>query len=106
MFLNKVKLGREKALKRLPVSGVLLSVLLTKAEEQVSRVRLVSTLSEVPVSDATPFWKCFVDYGFKSIPPFVRVVNFVHREAHMSGLLGLFEWNQKASTEAPDTNNA
>jgi hypothetical protein len=103
MLLNKVKLGREKALKRLPVSGVLLSVLLAKAEEQVSRVGLVNTLSEVPVSDATPLWKCFVDHGFKSISPFVRVVNFVHREAHMSGLRGLLVWKQKATTDAPDT---
>lgn len=103
MFLDKAELRRDKPLKGLPVSCVLLPVLLTKAEEQVSRIGLVSGLPKVPVRDDGSLWKRFVNHCFKAIPPFTFVVNFLLREAHMSGLLGLFVWKQKATTDAPDT---
>ncbi|WP_150796633.1 hypothetical protein [Pseudomonas fluorescens] len=106
MLLNEVELGGDKPIKGLPVSGVLLPVLLAKTEEQVSGVGLVSSLSVVPVGDAGSLWKCFVNHGVNAISPFALVVNFLRREAHMSGLRGLFVWKPEATTDAPDSYTA
>jgi hypothetical protein len=106
MLLNEVELGWDKSIKGLPMSGVLQPVLLAKTEEQVSGVGLVSSLPVVPVGDSGSLWKCFVNRGVNAVSPFALVVSFLRREAHMSGLRGLFVWKPKAITEAPDTHNA
>ena len=103
MFLNEVELGRDKTLKGLPVSGVLLPVLVAKAEEQVSRVSLVTGSSVILIADDTSFWNRFASYLVKAISLFVPVINSLLRVVHMSGLPGLFVWKQKAITDAPDT---
>ncbi|WP_157403813.1 hypothetical protein [Pseudomonas helleri] len=103
MLLNEVELSRDETLKGLPVSGVFLPVLLAKAEEQVSRVGVVGGISSLSIANSRSLWKCFVKGVIKAIPPFNLVVNPFRREAHMSGLLGLFVWKQKAITDAPDT---
>ena len=103
MLLNEVELGRDKTLKGLPVSGVLLPVLLAKAEEQVSRVGVVGSISSLSIANNRSLWKRFVKCVIKAIPPLDLVVNPFRREAHMSGLQGLFVWKQKAITDAPDT---
>jgi len=99
MLLNKKQLSRDKPLKGLPVSGVLLPVFLTKAEKQVSRESLIHRISSCFVGNRHPLWKHLVDRGTNAIHPLNRVIHITH----MSGLPGLFVWKQKATTDAPDT---
>jgi hypothetical protein len=102
MLLNKVELSRDESLKGLPVSGVLLPVFLAEAEKQISRENLIRRLSNRFVGNRRALWKHLVDRSLNALHPLSLVVHMIH----MSGLLGLFVWKQKAITDAPDTYTA